>query len=134
MKHFILHVLIENKVLFLRLFSQELLLFFSYFSFVLVDDKTLTHYKIEDGAKLFLMLKKPGSGATPSTSSTPSSIKSTPQTPLTFPKVSEQETVPFRIEQDPTGFWEKLLTFLKRHFTEKDALKVLQEFKKVKRF
>ena len=110
------------------------------FHFILVDDKTLTHYKIEDGAKLFLMLKKPGSGATPSTSSTPSSIKSTPQTPLTsstphtpltFPKVSEPETVPFRIEHDPTGFWEKLLTFLKRHFTEKDAMKVLQEFKKV---
>lgn len=87
---------------------------------------------MEEGAKLFLMLKKPGSGATPSTSSTPSSIRSTPQTPVTFLKVPDQETLPFKIEHDPTGFWEKLSTFLKRHFTEKDALKVLQAFKKVK--
>ena len=32
---------------------------------------------------------------------------------------------------DPTGFWEKLSRFLKRHFTERDAAKVLKEFKRV---
>lgn len=96
----------------------------------LADDKDLSHYKVGDGAKLFLMLKKPGSGVTPSTSSTPSSSKSVPQTPTTFPRTTEQEVPPFTIEHDPTGFWEKLTTFLKRHFTEKDALKVLQVFKK----
>ena len=99
--------------------------------FFIIDDKDLSHYKVGDGAKLFLMLKKPGSGVTPSTSSTPSSSKSVPQTPTTFPRTTEQEVPPFTIEHDPTGFWEKLTTFLKRHFTEKDALKVLQVFKKV---
>ncbi|XP_045165278.1 ubiquitin-like protein 4A [Mercenaria mercenaria] len=95
----------------------------------LLDEKSLAHYKIGDGAKLFLMLKKPGTGATPATSS------STPShTPLKSPEivpmavdVQEEE---FTITEDPTGFWEKLSVFLKRHFTEKDAVKVLKEFKK----
>ena len=100
-------------------------------SLYISDEKTLSHYKVGDGAKMFLMLKKPGAGVTPSTSSTPSSVKSTPQTPVTFPRSSEQETPTFTIDHDPTGFWEKLSIFLKRHFTEKDANKVLQEFKKV---
>jgi len=44
------------------------------------DDKPLSHYKIGDGGKLFLMLKKPGGGITPATStSTPS------QTPVKSP-------------------------------------------------
>lgn len=38
----------------------------------------------------------------------------------------------FKVTHDPTGFWTKLSTFLKRHFTERDAAKVLKEFKKVK--
>jgi hypothetical protein len=35
------------------------------------------------------------------------------------------------LPDDPSGFWKKLSDFLKRHFTDKDAIKVLKEFKKV---
>ncbi|KAL4227093.1 hypothetical protein ACF0H5_015067 [Mactra antiquata] len=94
----------------------------------LCDSKSLAHYKITDGAKLFLLLKKPGSGMTPATSSTPSvtPLKSPDMTPMSVDSLDE----PFTITDDPTGFWEKLSTFLKRHFTEKDAGKVLKQFKK----
>lgn len=97
----------------------------------LSDEKSLAHYKIGDGAKLFLMLKKPGSGATPATSSstpshTPVSLKSPDMAPMAVDSQEEE----FTIKDDPAGFWEKLFNFLKRHFTEKDAVKVLKEFKK----
>ncbi|KAH3880112.1 ubiquitin-like protein 4A [Dreissena polymorpha] len=97
----------------------------------LADDKPLSFYKITNGSKLFLMLKKPdGTGITPATtSSTPS------RTPMKSPdntspmSVDTQEEL-FTIADDPTGFWGKLSEFLKRHFTERDASKVLKEFKR----
>lgn len=95
----------------------------------LSDEKTLDHYKITDGAKMFLMLRKPGAGMTPATSSsTPSHtpLKSPDMAPMAVDTQDEM----FTITEDPTGFWEKLSNFLKRHFTEKDAAKVLREFKK----
>ncbi|XP_060589600.1 ubiquitin-like protein 4A [Ruditapes philippinarum] len=96
----------------------------------LLDEKTIEHYKIGDGAKLFLMLKKPGAGATPATSSsTPSQtpIKSPDVAPMAVDTPQEEE---FTLPDDPSGFWKKLSDFLKRHFTDKDAIKVLKEFKK----
>ncbi|KAL8610215.1 hypothetical protein ACOMHN_038910 [Nucella lapillus] len=72
----------------------------------LTDDKLLKDYDIQDGARLTLVVKK--------------SVRDTPS-PLT-------PSQPFPAPLPPV--WEKLRTFLKRHFKERDAELVLAEFRK----
>ena len=71
----------------------------------LADDKLLSFYNICDGDKLFLFQKKPLTSMTPTT-------------PDCNPLVNKSVS------------WEKLDSFLKRHFTPQDAEKVSTEFKK----
>ncbi|XP_052780591.1 ubiquitin-like protein 4A isoform X2 [Mya arenaria] len=93
-----------------------------------VDDKALSYYKVTDGSKLYLMLKRPGGGMTPATcSSTPSH---SPGTTSHMDLQSQEDTYTVTRHNDPTGFWRKLHTFLKRHFTERDAARVIKEFEK----
>ncbi|XP_052780590.1 ubiquitin-like protein 4A isoform X1 [Mya arenaria] len=94
----------------------------------LADDKALSYYKVTDGSKLYLMLKRPGGGMTPATcSSTPSH---SPGTTSHMDLQSQEDTYTVTRHNDPTGFWRKLHTFLKRHFTERDAARVIKEFEK----
>lgn len=78
----------------------------------LIDGKRLSDYHISDGDKLFLFQKKGDmSGA------------STPITP-------GQVVSPLNVTGSTTVLWDKLYTFLQRHFTKIDAQKVLEEFQK----
>ncbi|KAL3851909.1 hypothetical protein ACJMK2_015604 [Sinanodonta woodiana] len=113
---------------------------------ILSDEKRLEYYKILDGSKLFLVLKKPDGSPSSSVLSTPS-ITSETETTTVFqeshrisPQIISVETSPesnhqippksYVFRDDVTGFWESMRNFLKRHFTERDADKVLFEFRK----
>lgn len=78
------------------------------FHLLFVDDKLLKDYDIQDGARLTLVVKK-------SSRDSPSPVTTGHPVPAPLPPV-----------------WEKLQTFLRRHFTEKDAELVLAEFRKVR--
>ncbi|KAK3602953.1 hypothetical protein CHS0354_039371 [Potamilus streckersoni] len=113
---------------------------------ILSDEKRLEYYKIPDGSKLFLVLKKPDGSASSSVTSTPSVPSETETTPVfqeshrISPQTISVETSPesnhqippktYAFKDDVTGFWESMRIFLKRHFTERDADKVLFEFRK----
>ena len=77
----------------------------------LPDGKPLKDYGVEDSCKITLVIKK-------------GSIKSNvPATPTTSEKTSQAES------ESPV--WEKMRTFLRRHFKEGDVEPVLQEFRDV---
>ncbi|KAL5013723.1 hypothetical protein ScPMuIL_007993 [Solemya velum] len=82
----------------------------------LLDNKCLQDYNIREGAKLFLFRKK-DSDATPAERR--ETITSTSQSCKVDAGLS-----------DTTSLWHILKQFLTRHFTEKDAEKVLYQFKK----
>lgn len=73
-----------------------------------VDEKYLGDYNIQDGARLTLIVKKLSTDR-------PSPIQGNQTVPMSLPPV-----------------WEKLHSFLRRHFKEKDAELVLAEFRKVR--
>ncbi|XP_041378259.1 ubiquitin-like protein 4A [Gigantopelta aegis] len=73
----------------------------------LQDERVLSEYSVKDGGKLMLVIKK--STTTPSSDNAKS------------PELSVADLAPV---------WQKLLVFLNRHFTSKDAQLVLLEFKR----
>ena len=70
---------------------------------LIADEKTLTNYGLTDGAKLFLVVKKS-------------------ESPLSIP---QPKPVP--------DLWTQLEALLLKHFSQQNAEKVMEEFRKVGR-
>jgi len=82
----------------------------------LMDAKSLNEYGVEDSCKITLVIKKSVvKSSSQTTSSLPADISSSP-------KVSK----PLKPE---SPVWEKMRTFLRRHFRECDVEPVLKEFR-----